>query len=115
MDWVTREIITGMQRLTCLGLDREPASDLVEGTVMAWVEAVNLNRAWDEERDAPRFRRAFATLSATRKQWPSPADFLEAIPAHEPQQALPPPVCSPEQAKANLAKLQAILYGGSSE
>lgn len=115
MDWIRREIITGMQRLTCLGLDREPASDLVEGTVVAWEEAVRLNRVWDEELDAPRFRQTFAILSATRKTWPSPADFLEVMPGRAPVQALPRPVCSPEQAKANLAKLQAILYGGSSD
>lgn len=84
----------------------------MEGTVAAWVAAVNLNRVWDEQRDAPRFRRAFATLSATRKQWPSPADFLESIPPHEPQQALPPPVCDPIKAQQNIAKLQAMLYGG---
>lgn len=87
----------------------------MEGTVAAWVEAVKLNRVWDEERDAPRFRKAFATLSATRKTWPSPADFMEAIPAHDPQKALAPPVCDPIKQQQNIARLQALLYGGSDE
>lgn len=112
MEWMVQEIKTGFQKLICLGLDRQPASELLGGTVMAWVDALNCNRVWDQDRDTPRFREAFRTLAASSTRWPAPVDFVAALPAHEPQQALPPPVCSPEQAKANLAKLQAILYGG---
>jgi hypothetical protein len=82
---------------------------------MAWVDALNCNRVWDQDRDTPRFREAFRTLAANSTRWPAPVDFIAALPAHEPQQALPPPVCSPEQAKANLARLQAILYGGQDD
>lgn len=80
---------------------------------MAWVEALNHNRVWDEDRDRPRFQAAFRLIAATSRQWPTPQSFVESLPAHEPQKALPRSVCSTEQAKANLAKLQAILYGGS--
>ncbi len=115
MDWMVQEVKTGIQKLICLGLDRQPASDLLAGTVMAWVEALNHNRVWDQDRDAPRFREAFRTLAANATRWPTPTEFVAALPAHVPQQALPPPVCSPEKAKANLARLQAMLYGGSSD
>jgi hypothetical protein len=79
---------------------------------MAWVEALNHNRVWNQVRDAPRFREAFRTLAANATRWPTPTEFVAALPARVPQQALPPPVCTPEKAKENLARLQAVLYGG---
>ena len=66
MDWLTRELMTGFQKLLCLGLDRTPASDLIEGTVMAWAEAITAGRAWDQERDAPRIRAAFVYGSVAK-------------------------------------------------
>lgn len=45
-----------------------------------WVQALTKNRVWEQEPDAPRFREAFVILAQTRRQWPAPADFMEAIP-----------------------------------
>lgn len=66
-----------------MGLDRTPASDLIAGTAAMWVDALTNGRVWEQEPDAPRFRRAFVKLSQTRRQWPAPADFLEALPPRE--------------------------------
>lgn len=78
---------------------------------MAWVEALNCNRVWDQDRDAPRFREAFRTLAANSTRWPAPVDFVAALPAYEPKQALAPPVCDPIKQQQNIARLQAMLYG----
>lgn len=83
MDWLTHEIMTGFQKLLCLGLDRTPATDLIEGTVLAWRESLTLNRSFDAQLDAPRFRKAFVTLAATRTSWPAPADFLTVLPERD--------------------------------
>lgn len=99
MEWLTREITTGFQKLLCLGLDRTPATDLLQGTVGAWLEALTTNRHWEQERDTPRIRQAFVTLAQTRRTWPAPADFTEALPRFEPLRALPRNVTDPERAK----------------
>ena len=83
MDWLTREILTGFQKLLCLGLDRQPAGEVLPGTAQAWVEAITFNREFDEAQDAPRFRRAFVQLAATRITWPAPRDFLDALPPRD--------------------------------
>ena len=50
---------------------------------MAWTEAVTHGKAFDEQLDADRFRKAFVTMAATRTTWPAPADFIAALPARE--------------------------------
>lgn len=109
MDWVTREIITGIQKLSCLGLDREPAAELAEGTVAAWVEALTLNRHWDEAQDAPRFRKAFSILGQSRSTWPAPKDFLEAMPPREQLKELPSRVSDPERAQRYIDEIAGLL------
>lgn len=83
MDWITREVLTGFQKLLCLGLDRQPAGEVIPGTAQAWVEAITHNREFVEGLDADRFRKAFVTLAATRVNWPAPRDFVDALPARE--------------------------------
>ena len=103
MDWLTREILTGFQKLLCLSLDRTPAGEVIPGTAQAWAEALTTGKQWDEARDVPRIRAAFVNLMRTARTWPSPAHFLEALPAAtEFYQALPRP-------KADPAKVQAIF------
>lgn len=68
-----------------------------------WVEALTNDRVWEREPDAPRFRKAFVKLSQVRRQWPAPADFLEALPPREQlaltKQPIPADPASPEMKK----------------
>lgn len=42
--------------------------------------ALTANRAFEQFRDAPRFRKAFESLFSSKRRWPAPVDFLEAMP-----------------------------------
>lgn len=110
MDWLTRELMTGFQKLLCLGLDRTPATDLIDGTVLAWQEAITTGRTFDQQRDAARIRMAFVTLATTRESWPQPKHFLDALPRIE-QAALAYEVkpATKEQAAAALAAIRRVL------
>ena len=81
--WIQDEILRGLQKLLSLSLDRTPASELLPITVGSWVETITQNRLFDEPLDARRFRQAFVTLAGTRRTWPSPADFLAALPERD--------------------------------
>jgi hypothetical protein len=60
-------------------LDRQPALELIEGTLSMWCRIITKGRLFEEIRDTPRFQDAFLTLGA-RKTWPVPSDFLESLP-----------------------------------
>lgn len=107
--WMKDAVIEGFQRLACLGLEGQPAADVLPLTVATWCEALMLGRVWVRERDEPRFRAAFARLCATSRRWPSVPDFIAALPAPPKQQALPPPKADPAKAKAVLDELARIL------
>lgn len=79
--WVIRELNTGLTKLLTLSLDGHPAHDVMGGTLTVWTEAICGDRVWDEQRDVPRFRRAFRTLMTTCDRWPGPKKFLEAMPS----------------------------------
>ncbi len=114
MDWLTREITTGFQKLLCLSLDRTPATDLIQGTVAAWIEALTANRVWDESRDTPRIRQAFTTLIQTRRTWPSPADFNDALPSiRQELKALPRRAADPAKVKAAIEEIAEFLSRGA--
>lgn len=78
--WLLVEVATGLQKLSCLSLDRTPAAEVLSGTAQAWLEAITDGRAWDRNRDTERVAAAFRTLARTSRRWPSPADFLDALP-----------------------------------
>ena len=82
-DWIQREVSEGFKRLMCLGLERTPAAEIIPLTVAVWLEALAEGREWDQALDAPRFKRAFATLCRTRRNWPVPQDLLDALPPRE--------------------------------
>lgn len=110
MDWLKTELLTGFQKLLCLGLERTPAAEIIPGTVEAWFEVLTDRRAWDQERDTPRIREAFRTLARTRRFWPVPVDFTEALPAHKNEfLTLPRATPTPEHAAKVLAEIKARL------
>lgn len=79
-DWLLTELETGLQKLLCLNLDRQPASEVLLGTADAWFEAITFGRAWDQSQDSPRIRQAFVILAGTREAWPAPKHLLDAMP-----------------------------------
>ena len=93
-----------------MGLDRTPATDLINGTVLAWSEVLTAGRVFDEQLDAPRFRKAFVTLAATRTSWPAPADFLTALPERDQLAIAKTPIkADPARAAAACAEIAAAL------
>jgi len=78
---------------------------------MSWVDTLTQGRVFHEERDAPRFRKAFAILASTQRAWPAPRDFLDALPAFQEPRELPrlESEASKERAKAEISKLEAML------
>lgn len=105
----------GFQKLMCLRLDGQPADDMIEGTVQAWLEALTHNRVWDRARDEDRVRSAFRVLASTRRAWPAPADLFDALPRFEPIKALPARVADPERALAAIEEVRALLNPSDQE
>ena len=100
--WFRVAIINGIQGLMITRLQFSPAADEIDVTARTWIEVLtNLPRTWTENRDAPRIQKAFLALAA-RQHWPSPYDFLEALPPIPPTLSLTPPRSSriPPSAKA---------------
>lgn len=115
MNWLMVEILQGFRKLVCLNLQGTPATDILEGTALAWVESMTYNRDWDRLRDTARIREAFVIVGATRDYWPSPRAFMAAIPPIE-QRALPKPKpATPEVAEAALAEIGELLHVEHSE
>jgi len=77
---------------------------------MAWYRAVTDGRVWDRQLDTPRFRKAFVTLMKNRRQWPSPADFMDAMPPREQLALTKQPIkANPERAAQAAAELAGFL------
>lgn len=109
MQWIKEEVELGFQQLLCLGLERQPALDMMAGTVLAWVSALTQNRAWDQMRDAPRFREAFRTMMSSRDSWPAPKDLVEALPPAPQSVALPAKPSDPARAESAIAEIEKLL------
>lgn len=113
-NWLLTEIETGICKLLCLGLEGQPAAELIEGTVQGWFESITRGRALEPE-DAPRIREGFANVMARCRRWPSPVEFLEGMPKREAATVTALPVGSEERerrdaaARAALARIGAVL------
>lgn len=74
------------------------------------MEVLADRRAWDQDRDTPRVRQAFLTLAKTRRLWPAPADFFEALPVIRTELvALPSKPSDPEKVKAIMDDMARML------
>lgn len=84
---------------------------MLPGTAGAWIEAITHGRKFERERDEQRVREAFVILSSIIRRWPSPAEFLEAMPRPVAQLALTKQhiPADPERAAAAIAQVQELL------
>lgn len=86
---------------------------MLPGTAQAWIEAITDGRAWEQERDLERVRRAFVVLSRTIRRWPAPVEFIEAMPRPREQLALEKQhiPANPERAAAAIDEIRRTLSG----
>lgn len=82
-DWILPTLKVGLQKLLCLSLEGQPSADVIGGTLLAWHEVITHRRVFEESRDRTRFEDAFRTLAQRCHRWPTPADFLDALPRLE--------------------------------
>lgn len=89
-DWFEGEIYAGLLQLEGLMLERSPAAADLRMVTATWVASLTFELAWCEERDVERIRGAFARLGREANRWPSPREFLIALPMST-QKRLPKP------------------------
>ena len=108
-EWLVREVSNGLQALLAPGLKRAPSADVIGMTLDVWLIPITQRLGGaDEERGTRRVRAAFARLFG-RREWPTPADFLDALPdpVHLPK--LPAPKLSDEERAANRVRIEALM------
>lgn len=83
---------------------------MIEGTAEMWTRAMCLDRHWSPDLDAPRFRAGFIKLAQTCTKWPTPSEFLAAMPAREQLRVTKQPIkATPEQAQRHFDDLAKAL------
>lgn len=107
--WMETLLLSGLQKLYVLSLDGTPAHDVIEGTAMAWLEALQYDRLWDEALDRARLEAAFVTLARTRERWPAPIHLLQALRPREPLRGLPKPEPDPARVARRIAEAREAL------
>src|SRR5258708_7730208 len=108
-DWITAELATGLQKLLCLSLEGQPSHETIYGTVGAWREILTHRKVYEQERDTLRFREAFLNLGTRCRRWPTPVDFLEAMPKIDTSGPKLAHTASEETRLANISRIQAML------
>lgn len=105
MTWLHEEIETGLTMLAALNWERTPSREpqAFQLVVNAWAMGLMEDRVWDDFRDTPRIRKAFARMMTACRSWPSPREFLDYLPPVEQKQLAHKPV------PANPAKVQAMI------
>ena len=109
-DWMSREIVEGLQALLALRLSGAPAADTVVLTANIWERAFErrLGSNAIEAIDAPRIREGFLVQFPKLREWPAPADIIESMPPRPPRAALLEPQVSPEQHRENVKRFKAM-------
>ncbi|OHD24624.1 MAG: hypothetical protein A2Y38_16755 [Spirochaetes bacterium GWB1_59_5] len=112
--WLRREIAAGLQALVALGLEGQPAAEVLPLTADIWLRAVSRGNVGCtiEVIDAPRIREAFAELFPTLTTWPPPKHLLERIPPRPQREALAAPVEDDAGGLERLREIQERLKEG---
>lgn len=114
--WLRREIKSGMEALVALGLQNQPAADVIHLTADIWLRAIRRgNIGCDiEQIDAPRIREAFDRLFPELTEWPAPRLLLDRIPPRPRREALAAPVEDSGEGLARIREIQEMLNRSTS-
>lgn len=112
--WLRREIAAGLQALVALGLEGQPAAEVLPLTADIWLRAVQRGNIGCniEAIDAPRIREGFAELFPGLTRWPAPKLLLEHVPSRPKREAIAAPVEDGADGLARLREIQERLKSG---
>jgi hypothetical protein len=112
--WLKREIKDGLQALVAMGLENQPAADVLPLTADIWLRAIRRgNIGCDiEQIDAPRIREAFDRLFPELVKWPAPKLLLDRIPPRPKREALAEPVGDDAVGQAAIKEILELLKAG---
>lgn len=105
--WLRREIGMGFQQMVCLGLNGQPAAEMLPLAAEMWVMTIGYGMT--EELDSERIRGGFAQLYRILTRWPQPVELLKVLPGRPKRPLTPEPERDPVDHAANAAKLQEIM------
>lgn len=111
---------TALAQTYSLCLPGSPGADVLPATAATWADDLwhDPRYSWaDPDTDRARIAHAFRQLRRNCERWPTLADFSKALPPPPEVPALKHQPCSPEQAAANVKRLQAMveeMFGGKS-
>lgn len=110
-DWLRAVVADGLSALIALGLDGQPAAEIMPLTADIWLRAIQRASVGLDiaEIDAPRIREGFDRLWPSLKRWPVPAQLIEQIPGRPERQKLAPPPLTEAQHAEGKRRAQAIL------
>ena len=106
--WFSSLIAEGLQRLAVMRLLNSPQDAELELACAVWIDTLWYRRAWHQDPDAARLRRAFAALAGSARRWPAPAELLDHLPAKPQPLALPQPDRTPV-GQAHLAVMKRLI------
>lgn len=106
--WFIDAITRGIQQTMLLGLQGQPAGELMEGTVKAWCIALWRRKTWAEHLDRKRIAEGFAEMMGEVDRWPAPSDFLRYLP-NRPEIPVLTRQISEEERAANLERLSELI------
>ena len=106
--WFSAVIAEGLQRLAAMHLVGTPTDAGLDLACAVWIDTLWYRRAWHQDPDAARLRRAFAALSGSARRWLAPAELLDHLPARPQPLALPQPDRTPV-GQAHLAVMKRLI------
>jgi hypothetical protein len=72
-----------MQRLACLGLEGQPAAEVIQATAAVWIDRLACY-------GAGRLAVAFDAVEKTATRWPTPAQVIASLPTYRVDPYVPP-------------------------
>lgn len=87
--WFQTAIAMGLRSLLPMGLDGQPATDLLPPLILTWTADLWAQRRWDQQQHSERIANAFAELRRTSERWPGMFHFNGAWARASAQPAAP--------------------------
>jgi len=110
VDWLKQTVGRCLKALVVLHLEGGPPLETVTKTAEIWYRVIKKwPIAWNEELDKQRLEQAFLALASQCQRWPSPSQLRPLLPVRQYPAALPEPEYPEEKARANRARIKALI------